>query len=110
VEIKGTGVEGSHSIYIETWKSKEVVDVESTVPKSGLFYDLWDTRQDLVNFTSGQFDLPATTWNTITGSGLGNQGPNIQPDRFTHWRNNLTALLPNQAASFNFLFQYYQIQ
>jgi hypothetical protein len=110
VEIKGTVVEGSHSIYIETWRSEGVVDVESTNPKSGLIYDLWDTRQDLVNFTSGQFDLPTTTWNIITGSGLGSQGPNTQPDRFTQWRNNLTALLPNQATSFNLLFQYYQIQ
>jgi hypothetical protein len=54
VEIKGTTVEGSHSIYIETWRSFGVVDVESTVPKSGLFYDLWDTRQDLVNSKSGR--------------------------------------------------------
>ncbi len=57
VEIKSTAVEGAHSIYIETWKSLGVVDVESTVPKSGLFYDSWDTRQDLVNGEAGRFDL-----------------------------------------------------
>jgi hypothetical protein len=57
VEIKGTTVEGSHSIYIETWRTFGVVDVESMVPKSGLFYDLWDTRQDLLNNEFGRLDI-----------------------------------------------------
>jgi hypothetical protein len=43
IEIKGTTIEGSHSIYIETWRSTGVVDVESTIVRSGLFSDLWDT-------------------------------------------------------------------
>jgi hypothetical protein len=49
VEIKSTAVEGAHSIFIETWRSEGVVDLESTLPKSGLFYDLWDTQNDTVN-------------------------------------------------------------
>jgi hypothetical protein len=107
VEIKGTGVEGSHSIYIEPWKSKEVVDVESTVPKSGLFYDLWDTKQDLVNNEFGRLDIPNLPWNTISNTGLGINGTNSAPDRFTLWRNNLTGKSTTQGTAITNLFSYY---
>ena len=110
VEIKGTAVEGVHSIYIETWRSLGVVDVESTVPKSGLFYDLWDTRQDLVNGLSSQLEIPSINWNTITNTGLGSAGLNTAPDRFTLWRNNLIGTTPSQTVSITNLFSYYQIQ
>ena len=40
VEIKGTSIEGSHSIYIETWRSRGVIDVKSIVPKRRLFFIL----------------------------------------------------------------------
>jgi hypothetical protein len=110
VEIKSTAVEGSHSIYIETWRSFGVVDVESTVPKSGLLYDLWDTRQDLVNGLSGQLEIPSINWTAITNTGLGSAGPNTAPDRFTLWRNNLIGTNPSQSVSITNLFSYYQIQ
>jgi Zn-dependent membrane protease YugP len=100
-------VEGVHSIYIESWRSEGVVDVESTVPKSGLFYDLWDTRQDLVNFANGQFDNPSISWSTITNTGLGIAGTNTAPDRFTLWRNNLTGVAAIQSSAINNLFFYY---
>jgi hypothetical protein len=57
-------VEGSHSIYIEKWRTFGVVDVESTVPKSGLFYDLWDTRQDLCDFQNHKIITPVKSQNT----------------------------------------------
>ena len=107
VEIKGTTIEGAHSIYIETWRSFGVVDVESTVPKSGLLYDLWDTRQDLVNGVQNQFDIPSLSWNSIGNTGLGVTGSNNAPDRFTLWRNNLTAVAPSQSSFINDLFFYY---
>jgi hypothetical protein len=107
VEIKGSVVEGSHIIYIETWKSIEVIDVESTVPKSGLFNDLWDMRQDLVNGVQNQFDIPSLSWNSIGNTGLGITGSNSSPDRFTLWRNNLTGIAPSQASFINDLFFYY---
>jgi hypothetical protein len=108
VEIKGTTVEGSHSIYIETWKSQGVVDVESTVPKSGLFNDLWDTRQDLVNKDPQRLDLPIIPWNQISNTGLGVLGGNSSPQLFNHWSSNLqNAVLP-QSTSIQQLFTYYQ--
>jgi hypothetical protein len=110
VEIKGTTVEGSHSIYIETWKSQGVVDVESTVPKSGLFNDLWDTRQDLVNGIQNQIDFPSTNWSAITNTGLGSAGTNTTPDRFILWRNNLIGTNPTQSVFITNLFSYYQVQ
>ena len=110
VEIKGTTIEGAHSIYIETWKSINVADVESTLPKSGLFYDLWDTQQDLVNFVNGQLDIPTLTWSIISNTGLGISGPNNQPDNFLYWRNNLTAINLNQSFSVSELFRFYGIQ
>lgn len=108
VEIKGTAVEGVHSIYIEYWKSEGVVDVESTVPKSGLFYDLWDTRQDLVNANSSQPDMPIIPWNFIGSTGLGSTGGNTSPQRFNDWRNNLQNALPTQSIAIQQLFSYYQ--
>jgi hypothetical protein len=107
VEIKGTTVEGSHSIYIETWKSIEVVDVESTVPRSGLFYDLFDSRNDLVNAKPGQTDVPILSWNLIANTGLGITGFNTAPDRFTLWRNNITGIATTQSIAINNLFFYY---
>jgi hypothetical protein len=108
VEIKGTTVEGSHSIYIETWRTFGVVDVESTVPKSGLFYDLWDTRQDLVNGISNRPDLPIIPWNIVGNSGLGSSGGNSSPQFFIDWRNNLQNTIPVQNSSIQQLFSFYQ--
>ena len=107
VEIKGTAVEGVHSIYIETWKSIEVVDVESTVPRSGLFYDLFDSMNDLVNAKPGQTDVPILSWNLIANTGLGITGSNTAPDRFTLWRNNITGIATTQTSAINNLFFYY---
>jgi hypothetical protein len=107
VEIKSTAVEGAHSIYIETWKSIEVVDVESTVPMSGLFYDLFDSRNDLVNAKPGQIDIPILSWNLIANTGLGITGSNTAPDRFTLWRNNITGIATTQSSAINNLFFYY---
>jgi hypothetical protein len=108
VEIKSTAVEGAHWIYIETWRSEGVVDVESTVPKSGLFYDLWDTRQDFVNDDSQRLDIPIIPWNQISNTGLGILGGNSSPQLFNHWRNNLqNAVLP-QSTPIQQLFTYYQ--
>jgi hypothetical protein len=108
VEIKSTTIEGSHSIYIETWSSEGVVDVESIVPKSGLFYDLWDTRQDFVNDDPQRLDLPIIPWNQISNTGLGVLGGNSSPQLFNHWRSNLqNAVLP-QSTSIQQLFTYYQ--
>ncbi len=109
VEIKSTAVEGAHSIYIETWKSKGVVDVESTVPKSGLFYDLWDTSQDLVNDEPFKTDLPVVPWNTINSTGLGSTGINTSPQFFNHWRNNLQNTALPQAVNIQLLFSYYEL-
>jgi hypothetical protein len=110
VEIKGTTIEGSHSIYIETWRSFGVVDVESTVPKSGLFYDLWDTRQDEVNSVTNQFDLPVLTWVNLNNTGLGISGPNNSPDLFLSWRNNLVSTNNSQSFFISELFRFYGIQ
>ncbi len=110
VEIKGTAVEGVHSIYIENWKSLGVVDVESTVTKSGLFYDLFDTRQDEVNGLTNQFDFPILPWSSISNTGLGLSGSNTSPDLFLYWRNNLTGTNISQSFSISELFRFYGIQ
>jgi hypothetical protein len=110
VEIKSTAVEGAHSIYIETWRSIEVIDVESTIPKSGLFYDLFDSNNDLVNAKPSQFDVPILPWNIIANTGLGLAGSNTTPDRFTQWRTNLTGIFTTQSSGINDLFFYYGFQ
>jgi hypothetical protein len=107
VEIKGTVAEGSHSIYIETWKSINVIDVESTILKSGLFYDLWDTRQDLVNDDPQRVDFPIITWIQISNTGLGINGGNSSPQFFNDWRNNLQNTIPFQSTSIQQLFSHY---
>ena len=107
VEIKGTTIEGSHSIYIETWRSIGVVDVESTIARSGLFFDLFDNMQDLVNGEPSYIDLPILPWYIIANTGLGISGNNTAPDRFTLWRNNLTGLSSSQSSAINNLFFYY---
>jgi hypothetical protein len=106
VKIKGTTIEGSHSIFIENWRSTGVVDVESTIVRSGLIFDLFDSRQDLVNGEPSYIDLPILPWNIISNSGLGISGNNTAPDRFTLWRNNLTGLSTSQSSAINNLFFY----
>jgi hypothetical protein len=108
VEIKSTAVEGAHSIYIENWKSKDVVDVESTVPKSGLFYDLWDTRQDLVNDNPNFLEQTIIPWNIVSSTGLGNIGGNTSPQLFNNWRNNLQTVNPIQSTTIQLVFSFYE--
>jgi hypothetical protein len=108
VEIKSTTVEGSHSIYIENWKSKDVIDLLSTVPKSGLLYDLWDTREDFVNNNTFWIDRPIISWSIVSSTGLGNSGGNTSPQFFNDWRNNLQNVVAPQSVSIQQLFSYYQ--
>jgi hypothetical protein len=78
------------------------------VPKSGLFYDLWDTRQDLVNDNPNFLVQTIIPWNIISSTGLGNIGGNTSPQLFSNWRNNLQTVNPIQSTTIQLVFSFYE--
>lgn len=107
-EIKSTSSISSNIIYIESWKSKDVVDKMSTIPMSGIFYDLYDGQNDFVNGTQGQVEMVQNiSWENIGKTGLGKTGFNTSPELFSHWRTNLTSTNSNQAPQITNLFSWY---
>jgi hypothetical protein len=78
-------------IYIETWKSGGVADKMSTIPMSGVFYDLWDQQNDNINPPSTKLEtVQNISWENIAKAGLGKSGFISSPDEFWEWRTNLT--------------------
>ncbi len=99
---------GSHLVYIENWKSINNVVQVGTERKSGLFFDLIDNNKDLVNNVQGQFDVvSALTWSNLSKAGLGISGANNSPELFSHWRQNLVGIYPQQTSGINSLFTWY---
>ncbi len=107
-EIKSTAFISSNIIYIETWKSKDVADKMSTIAMSGIFYDLFDGQNDLVNLQQNQLEnVQNITWENIAKTGLGKSGFINSPDEFWEWRTNLIQTNSSQLTQINNLFNWF---
>jgi hypothetical protein len=107
-EIKSTASISSNIIYIETWKSSGVADKMSTIPMSGIFYDLWDQQNDNINPPSNKLEtVQNISWENIAKAGLGKSGFIPSPDEFWEWRTNLTQTNASQSTQINNLFNWY---
>lgn len=107
-EIKSTTVVSSNLIYIETWRSDVVADKMSTIPMSGLFYDLYDPQNDNINPPSTKLEtVQNISWENISKAGLGKSGFISSPDEFWEWRTNLTQTNASQSIQINDVFNWY---
>jgi hypothetical protein len=108
-EIKSTATTSSNLLYIETWRSKGVADKMSTISMSGIFYDLYDGQNDLVNPPSSSRleSVQNISWENIAKTGLGRAGFSSSPDKFSEWRSNLTQTNSAQSTAINNLFNWY---
>jgi hypothetical protein len=107
-EIKSTASISSNILFIENWQSINVVDMMSTIPKSGIFYDLYDTQDDYVNRNQSHLEtVQNISWENIAKAGLGKSGLNPSPELFTHWRANLTSTNGTQTTQITSVFTWY---
>jgi hypothetical protein len=107
-ELKSIGNLSANLIYVENWRSKNVVDMISTIPMTGIFFDLYDGQNDFINPPSNNLEIVQNiSWESISKAGLGKSGFNNSPELFTHWRANLTSTNPSQTTPITNLFNWY---
>ena len=110
-EIKSTATTSSNLLYIEAWRSTAVADKMSTITMTGIFYDLYDIQNDVVNppqLSSSRLEsVRNISWENIAKTGLGRAGFLSSPDEFSEWRSNLTQTNSAQSTAINNLFNWY---
>jgi hypothetical protein len=106
--VISSGGLSSNLRYIESWKSKDVVDKMSTIYMSGLSYDLFDIDVDFVNGQMFQSEsITGVSWEKLAKTSGGSLGFLSSPQQFEDWRSNLVNTMPTQQNSIDLLFNWY---
>ncbi|TAD84211.1 MAG: hypothetical protein EAY75_13530 [Bacteroidetes bacterium] len=107
-EIASSATESAHRRYLEAWKPDVSEDAMLSM-KTGLFYDLWDSNQDIV--------VDQRDPDNVSGLTLENQFKAYKGDflygsanQWWHMRDNIQVPYPSQTTAITYLFQTYGVQ